>query len=491
MLSLPDPPLSALDGPSAPPLVVDLDGTLILTDMLHESSLRLLRDAPWGVLAMPLWLLQGKASLKQQIGRRVQLDASALPYNEPFVQWLRAQHAAGRRTVLCTASDRAIADAIALHLGCFDEVMASDGNTNLAGPAKAAALVQAFGERGFDYAGNSHADVAVWKAARSAIVVNASAGVTRQANRQGNISDQFARTPAGIGPWQKALRLHQWLKNLLLFVPLLAAHRVADGTAWADLLLAFLAFSLCASSVYVTNDLLDLESDRKHPRKRLRPFASGALAAWQGVAVVPILALASLVLAWQVGPAFFGWLLVYFAITSAYSLALKRWVLVDCIALAVLYTLRIVAGAAAIDQPLSFWLLAFSGFLFMSLAFVKRYAELMVQQAAGKTQAHGRGYLTSDAPIVQNLGIAAGYTAVVVLALYLNSDTVMVMYRAPELIWAAVPVTVFWVSWMWLRAVRGEMHDDPLVFAFKDRASLLAGALFGLALLAASLGLPW
>ncbi|XAH23742.1 UbiA family prenyltransferase [Xylophilus sp. GW821-FHT01B05] len=473
------------------PLVVDLDGTLILTDMLHESSLQLLRDAPWRVLAMPLWLSRGKAVLKQEIGQRVQMDAATLPYNEPFLQWLRAQHAGGRQIVLCTASDRTVADAIARHLGCFDQVMASDGSTNLAGSAKAAALVQAFGERGFDYAGNSQADVAVWQAARSAIVVNASDAVTRRAESLGNVADRFARAPAGLTPWRKALRLHQWLKNLLLFVPLLAAHRIADGAAWGDLLVAFLAFSLCASSVYVANDLLDLESDRRHPRKRRRPFASGALAAWQGVAVVPVLTVASLALAWQVGAGFFAWLLVYFTITWAYSLALKRLVLVDCIALAVLYTLRIVAGAAAIALPMSFWLLAFSGFLFLSLAFVKRYAELMVQQAAGKTQAHGRGYLTSDAPIVQNLGITAGYTAVVVLALYLNSEAVLVMYSTPELIWATVPLMVFWVSWMWLRTVRGEMHDDPLVFAFKDKASLATGLLFGLTLVAASVGYPW
>ncbi|GKT13456.1 UbiA family prenyltransferase [Acidovorax sp. SUPP2522] len=484
--SLPTP------GPSSePPLVVDLDGTLILTDMLHESSLQLLRDGPWRALALPVWLARGKAALKQEIGQRVQMDVATLPYNVPFVQWLRNQHAAGRRTVLCTASDCSVAQAIAAHLGCFDQVMASDGATNLAGRAKAAALVQAFGERGFDYAGNSQADVPVWQAARSAIVVNASGAVTRRAEAHGNVAERFPREPAGLKPWRKALRLHQWLKNLLLFVPLVAAHRVADGEAWGLLLVAFLAFSLCASSVYVANDLLDLESDRRHPRKRLRPFASGALAAWQGVALVPVLTAASFALAWQVGQGFFGWLLGYFAITWAYSLALKRWVLVDCIALAVLYTLRIVAGAYAITQPLSFWLLAFSGFLFLSLAFVKRYAELMVQQAAGKTQAHGRGYLTSDAPIVQNLGIAAGYTAVVVLALYLNSESVLLMYRAPEMIWAAVPVMVFWVSWMWLRAVRGQMHDDPLVFAFKDRASLAAGALFSLAMVAAALGLPW
>ncbi len=481
------PSLSA----DALPLVVDLDGTLLLTDMLHESSLQLVREAPWKALALPVWLAGGKAALKRRIAQQVEVPVAHLPYNQPLVTWLREQRATGRRVVLCTASDQALADAIAAHLGCFDAVMASDGATNLAGPAKADALVRAFGERGFDYAGNSRADLPVWRAARAAIVVNASASVARRAEAQGNVQRSFPPASAGLSVWRKALRLHQWMKNLLLFVPLMAAHRLGDGAAWTQLLMAFLAFGLCASSVYLANDLLDLESDRQHPRKRLRPFAAGTLPAWKGVALVPVLAGSSLALAWATAPAFLAWLLVYFATTWAYSLALKRWVLVDCVALAVLYTLRLVAGAAAIAQPLSFWLIACSGFLFLSLAFVKRYAELLVQQAAGKTQVHGRGYLTSDAPIVQSLGVAAGYTSVVVLALYLNSDAVMTMYRAPGLVWATVPVLAFWVSWMWLRAARGEMHDDPLVFAFKDRASIVAGAVFVLALVAAALGWPW
>ncbi len=326
------------------PLVVDLDGTLLLTDMLHESALQLVRDAPWKALALPVWLAGGKAALKRRIAQQVDLPVAHLPYNQRLVAWLREQRAAGRRVVLCTASDQGLADAVAAHLGCFDAVMASDGATNLAGPAKAGALVRAFGERGFDYAGNSHADLPVWKAARAAIVVNAQGSVARRAEAQGNVQRSFPPAPAGASAWRRALRLHQWMKNLLLFVPLLAAHRVGDGAAWMQLFVAFLAFGLCASSVYLANDLLDLESDRQHPRKRLRPFAAGTLPAWQGVAFVPVLAGASLWLAWATGPAFLGWLLVYFATTWAYSLVLKRWALVDCVALAVLYTLRVVAG---------------------------------------------------------------------------------------------------------------------------------------------------
>jgi 4-hydroxybenzoate polyprenyltransferase len=296
---------------------------------------------------------------------------------------------------------------------------------------------------------------------------------------------------AGLSTLRRMLRVHQWLKNLLLFVPLLAAHRLGNGPAWLALLLAFASFSLCASSVYIANDLLDLESDRLHPRKRLRPFACGQMPVWMGVVFAPLLLLASLLLATFVGGQFLPWLLAYFGLTCAYSWGLKRLVLVDCLTLALLYTLRIVAGAAAVAQVLSFWLLAFSVFLFLSLAFVKRYAELEVQVLSGKQKFHGRGYHTTDAPLVQTMGIVSGYASVLVLALYLNSDAVLRLYRAPQIIWGAVPVMLFWVSWMWLQAQRGQMHDDPLVFAVKDRASLAAGVIFVAIIAAGAVGWPW
>lgn len=475
------------------PLVVDLDGTLILTDMLHESALQLARTQPAAALQMPVWLASGKAGFKKQVSDRTHAHPASLPFNEPFLEWLREQKAAGRSLVLCTASDASIAHAIAQHLGLFDQVMASDGVLNLSGSQKANALVQAFGPRGFDYAGNAAVDLAVWKVARQAIVVNASASVTAKAQALGNVAHVVPGAPGSRTAllWLRAMRVHQWLKNLLLFVPLMAAHQLQDVGALTTLLVAFLAWGLCASSVYIANDLLDLESDRQHPRKRRRPFAAGTLSSLQGAIAVPILAGASLYLGALVGPRFLAWMLVYLALTWAYSLSLKRMALLDCITLACLYTLRIVAGSVAADLPLSFWLLACSAFLFLSLAFVKRYAELLVQRDAGKTRAHGRGYEVSDAPMVQSLGVAAGYTAVVVLALYLNSATVLMMYDTPELIWGTVPIMCFWVSRMWLCAARGQMHDDPLVFAFKDRASLVAGALFCAVLMAASAHYPW
>ena len=473
------------------PLVVDLDGTLIRTDMLHESALRVLRDHPFYLLFIPYWLSQGKAVLKRNLSNRTGFDPSSVPYNSDLLDWLKQQQTQGRKLILCTASDHAIALAISEYLGIFDEIMASDGTTNLAGTHKAEALEQRFGHAGFDYAGNSRADLAVWQRARQAVVVNASAKVTRQAEDFCEVERVFPPLAVGFSACRKMLRIHQWMKNCLLFVPLLAAHQITNTDAWLALIMAFFSFSLCASSVYIVNDLLDLESDRQHPRKCMRPFASGLIPASVGVALAPVLLLSSLALALHVGSHFLSWLLFYFVLTCAYSGGLKRLMLVDCLILAMLYTLRIVAGAAAISMGLSFWLLAFSVFLFLSLAFVKRYAELEVQLLSGKQKTHGRGYYTSDAPLLQTMGMASGYAAILVLAFYLNSEDVTKLYKTPELVWGAVPIMLFWISWMWMKAHRGEMHDDPLVFALKDKASLQAGVAFAAVLAMGAAGWPW
>ncbi len=469
------------------PLVVDLDGTLLHTDTLHESALQLLRDKPASTLRIPAWLARGKAYMKRQISSLTELNVETLPYNLPFIDWLKEQRAAGRRLVLCTATDRSIAEAIAGHLQLFDEVIATDGSVNLAGGRKADALVARFGAKGFDYAGNAAPDLAVWDRAREAVVVNASRALVATARARFTVARVFEAQASGFTVWRRALRLHQWLKNLLLFMPLLAAHQLGNAAAWGTLAIAFVAFSLCASSVYLANDLLDLESDRLHPRKRARPFASGALEVWVGVALAPVLLAASLGLASLVGTAFLGWLSVYFLLTCWYSWLLKRLILVDCLTLAILYTLRVLAGGAAVGLALSFWLLAFAVFLFLSLAFVKRYAELELQRTSGRTKLHGRGYLTDDASLIQTMGITAGQASVLVLALYLNSEAVTKLYRHPEVIWGAVPVMLFWIHWMWMQAHRGRMHDDPLVFAVKDRTSLMAGACVGLVLAAGAL----
>jgi len=473
------------------PLIVDLDGTLINTDMLHESAIGVIRNNLWNTFRIPYWLLHGKAHLKQNLADRHDFDPRLLPYNHHFISWLNEQRSIGRRLILCTASDFALATIISNHLGIFDEVIASDGVVNLAGQNKAAALVERFGQGGFDYAGNSHDDLAVWQYARRAVVVNATTKLAQKVIPACEVEMKFPQASPDIFIWSRVLRMHQWLKNLLLFIPLFAAHQFMNADVWPTLIIAFLSFSLCASSVYISNDLLDLESDRQHPRKCKRAFASGLVPAWIGVLLSPLLLLSSFALAHYVGESFFYWLFFYFILTCAYSFSLKRLILVDCITLAVLYTLRIVAGAAAASMMLSFWLLAFAVFLFLSLAFIKRYAELEVQVHNGKKKIHGRGYYTSDASLIQTLGVTSGYAAVLVLALYLNSEAVAKLYHTPEFIWGVVPVMLFWISWMWMQAHRGEMHDDPLVFAVKDKASLFAGVAFAAVLTLGAIGWPW
>jgi 4-hydroxybenzoate polyprenyltransferase len=460
------------------PLVVDLDGTLVGTDTLHEAALRLLRDRPQKVFGIPGLLARGKAVLKARLAQDTTFHPEALPYQRDFLDWLGEQRAQGRILVLCTAADRVVAEAIANHLGLFDEVMASDGTTNLAGENKALALENRFGSNAFDYAGNSRTDLPVWKRARRAIVVNGSSRLVDKAAILCPVERVFSSERPGVTGWRHVLRLHQWFKNILLFVPLLAAHRLTEIDTWLSMGLAFFSFSVCASAVYVTNDLSDLDSDRLHPRKKFRPFASGLVPVWIGVVLAPILLMVGFSLGAVVGGTFLPWLAAYFILTCAYTLGLKRIVLVDCLTLAILYTLRIISGAAAADMSLSFWLLAFSVFLFLSLSFVKRYAELEVKGRNGEEKLHGRGYYTSDASLIQTLGIAAGYASILVLALYLNSTAVARLYATPEIVWGCVPTLAFWISWVWLKAHRGEMHDDPLVFALKDKASLVSGVVF-------------
>ena len=321
-------------------------------------------------------------------------------------------------------------------------------------------------------------------------MVHPSQGVIQRASSGGAVERVFPRPTVGFTAWRRVLRLHQWLKNLLLVVPAVAAHQVTQMDTWPSLILAFFSFSLCASAVYITNDLLDLESDRQHPYKRARPFASGQVPVWAGFALMPVLLGSSTGIALYLGGPFVSWLLVYFTLTCAYSLTLKRLLLVDCLTLAMLYTLRIIAGAAVVSIELSFWLLAFSCFFFLSLSFVKRYAELQILSDVGRQQASGRAYLITDAPLIQMLGITSGYAAVVVLALYLNSDAVLRLYQTPKFLWAAVPIMVFWISWIWTQAHRGQLHKDPVVFALTDRVSLLAGLAFACVLTAGAVSWP-
>jgi len=464
-------------------LCVDLDGTLLRSDVLYESVLALLSKNPLYLFLLPLWLLRGKAALKHEIASRVELDAAALPYDERLVEMLRTTSV--RPRVLCTATNGKYATSIAEHLGVFDLVLASDESRNLSGKRKADLLVERFGERAFDYAGNEECDLKVWERARAAWVVNATDSLARRASRVSRVDQHLPPSRGGLKTWVKAIRVHQWLKNLLVFVPLLASHRFLEVGAVVPAVIAFLAFGLCASGVYVLNDLLDLPSDRAHPRKRRRPFAAGSLPLLHGLFAAPLLTFAGFALALLVGWEFAGVLLGYYAMTLAYSLRLKRVVMVDVVMLAGLYTIRIIGGAVAIDGGLSFWLLAFSMFLFLSLAMLKRYTELAAMLANGQNKASGRGYTVDDLPLIQSLGGSSGYCAVLVFALYINSPDSLELYRRPQLLWLICPMLLYWISRVWVKAHRGMMDDDPVVFAVTDRMSQVVIAVCGLMILGA------
>lgn len=457
------------------PLCVDLDGTLVAADSLHEGLIELLKRAPLRLLALPGWLLQGKSGFKHQVARYANLDAGALPYRREVLDWLRAEHAAGRRLVLATAADQQVAHAVATHLGIFEAVLSSGDGLTGSGAGKRDALRARYGDKGYDYAGNDAVDEVVWQSAHSAIVVG-DAAIAAIAARATSVERVFPASFGGARAWLEALRLHQWVKNALIFLPALLAHRIQQPPVMLASLLAFLAFGLCASSVYIVNDLFDLASDRRHPRKQRRPFASGRLSPVAGLAVALLLFCSAAAIAASVTLNYCLVLAGYYVLTWAYTLKLKRAALVDVMVLAGLYTIRIIAGAAATGIPLSFWLLAFSVFIFVSLGFVKRYTELLDAVKAGNNGAHGRGYRGDDLPVLLALGVAAGYCTVVVVALYINSSDSQALYRHPKPLWLICPLLLYWISRIWLLTTRGLMHDDPVVFAIKDRISLVVVA---------------
>jgi len=467
------------------PLCVDCDGTLLRTDLLHEAVFMLAKQYPPGLFLLPFWLLKGKAYVKEKLTQHVVFDWSTLPLNQDVIAQIKIAREKGRKIVLATASPMLWAEGIAKHVGLFDEVMATQEYLNLSGANKAKQLVSRFGERGFDYVGNSSTDLKVWRHAHTAIVASSNRSLIRNAMNASEALDVIPVKRAGLLSYIKALRVHQWLKNVLVFIPMLAAYKLDAPEALIASSLAFIAFSLCASSVYVLNDLLDLESDRQHVRKCRRPFAAATIPLWQGVLMVPVLLAVALAIALMLPQDFLIVLVVYYAMTMAYSFRLKRQVIVDVMMLAGLYTMRIIAGAAAANVIPSFWLLAFSMFIFLDLAMIKRYSELLVTLQQSKETAAGRGYTVNDLPVLMSLGASAGLGSVLIFSLYLHSPDVSEHYESVFWLWLLPPILLYWVSRLWMKAHRGEVDDDPVVFAVRDWQSLVVLALSAGCILAA------
>lgn len=468
------------------PLAVDLDGTLISTDLLWESVFQLLRVNPLYLFLLPVWLFSGKARLKTEIARRINFDAGHLPYREDFISYLRAERVRGRDLILITAAAEPFAKAVAAHLGLFSAVYHTDETTNLASQRKVDLLSRLYGERGFDYAGNDRADIVVFKAARNAIVVAPDASADRY--QKAHSTARFDGKRPTVKTLVKMLRVHQWLKNVLVFTPAVLAHTITQPETFVACVLAAVAFSFSASAIYIINDILDLPLDRQHPTKRNRPFASGMLSIPFGLCVSMLLLVATasfcLLLPWE----FAAVVVLYLVVTTAYSLSLKRMLLIDVICLAGLYSVRILGGTAAVTEDLSFWLTGFGMFFFLSLALVKRYVELQFTKVDVGDRIAGRGYRPEDIQIVGQSGIASAFAAALVLALYIQSDEIRGLYSEPWVIWPLVPMVLYINVRIWILAHRKEMDDDPVVFIATDwRSQLFIAAGVGLFALASVL----
>jgi 4-hydroxybenzoate polyprenyltransferase len=459
-------------------LCVDLDGTLIRTDTLLESVMLFLKEG--GIRALCLlcvWTLRGKACLKRNIAERIRFNPAELPYHEELLAFLKAERAAGARLVLATGADERLARLIADHLGIFDEVLASDGKTNLTSSRKMRALVDRFGARGFRYVGNSRADLPVWRQAGQAIICCTGNALPRRVQREGIPTGRvFQERHHRFGLLAAALRLYQWPKNLLIWVPLFLSHRMGEPALILKGVVAMTAFSFCASALYLVNDLLDLTADRAHPRKCSRPFASGRLNPWIGVALAPALTLASLIMAWLLSPDFLTVLALYAACSVAYSFFFKEAPLLDVCLLGWLYVVRIFAGGAAMNIVISSWTLGYCMFLFLSLALLKRYVELLMLSATKQNAVRGRGYVIADSPIVACFGAGTACVAALLLALYIESPEVRLLYRHPQRLWLLCGLHIYWIARTWLLANRGQMHHDPVLFALRDRTSYWLGA---------------
>jgi len=456
------------------PLCVDLDGTLAKSDTLVDSLLVLARTRPQLLLMLPGKVLHGKAAFKAFVTESISLDVAHLPYNHELLRFLQQEHAQGRAIYLATGADASLANRVADHLGIFSGVLGSDGATNLTGSKKLDGVHSRLGPE-FDYIGNDTHDLPLLAQAREAMVANPSYGL-RSALKAGGIrpARSFEEQRHPLKSLIKALRLHQWAKNLLIFVPLFLSHTLSMGQMLRAVA-AFYCFSLTASAAYIVNDLLDVEADRRHPRKRLRPFAAGDLSPFAGICVVVVFLLFALSCARFLPTAFYGWLLLYLAMAFAYSGYLKRIALLDVMVLSGLYILRLLAGGAATQTQISHWLAGFSMFLFLSLAIVKRFAELENLRASSSTPKNGRGYLLADLPQIRSFGTASAYAAVVVFAIYISGPDVMKLYRQPRLLWLIVPLMILWLNRVWLLASRGVLDEDPVAFALTDRMSQWIG----------------
>lgn len=459
------------------PLIVDVDGTLIRSDLLFEAALQLIATQPWNSWKLVIWLAGGKASLKKNLVETTDPHIATIPLRAETVAAIEDARAAGRSVWLASASDQRWVEKIAERIGGVDGVMGSDGVTNLSGSNKASALVERFGPKGFDYIGDHMVDMPVWEAARRPIVIAQNGGLERAVKCRFPDAEIIARPRTPIRRYFKAMRPYQWAKNALVFLPAIAGHSVGDIAVLMAAVMAFFAFSFAASSAYIINDLLDLPGDRDHHRKSKRPFAAADISIPRGIVMAIGLMALAIGIACLLPLEFLSILIGYVVATLGYSLVLKRHMLIDVITLGGLYTVRVLGGIAATGEEKSQWLLMFCLFFFLSLAIVKRCSELVARRDAGKSSPPGRGYAINDLVMLLPLGAAAGYASVMVIMLYLSSPRMIGLYSHPLRMWLICPLLIYWISRALMLSNRGEMHDDPIIFALTDKVSWLIGVI--------------
>ncbi|NHT75300.1 UbiA family prenyltransferase [Ferranicluibacter rubi] len=469
------------------PLCVDLDGTLVAADTLWEGVAVVLFRNPLMLFALVLWALRGKAHLKHEVAARSGRTGGDWPYRPEVMERLQRERATGRDIVLVTGAAERVALDVAAHAGIFTGVLHSSPTHNLTSHRKRAELIARYGEAGFDYMGNSRDDVAVFDAARTAIVVAPDRAAETWRRRHG--AERLETGTIGIKDTLKSIRVHQWAKNILIAVPMALDHDILQQEALINTIVAFFAFSFLASAVYVINDISDLTNDRRHPKKRFRPLASGRMSVPTGLALAASLLIASGALTLTMPRDFILTLGIYLAITTAYTFFLKRKLLVDVFTLAGLYTIRIVAGATATGTELSFWLLAFSIFFFLSLALVKRYVELDEHGGEAGAQVPGRGYMQVDFEMVGQAGVSSAFASALVLALYIHSVEMQQMYSMPAALWPLCPMVLYMLLRIWMLARRGALHEDPVVFIMRDWRSIATMAAGGVLVMIGAVGI--
>ncbi len=480
--------ISALNCELTLPLVLDLDGTLVTTDTLHEALFLVLKRDWSKAWQVPLWTFKGRAVVKERLAKVVtEEDVARFPINVALQEFAEREARLGREIVLATAADQAIAEKVAQLFPFVSKIIASDGRTNMRGRAKAEELRRLYPE-GFIYAGDSHPDIHVWRHSLGAVFAGTSPRLVERAREVTDIMASFPRRALGLNGLRRGLRLHQWAKNVLIFVPLILGGKAMDAVAWIHALEAFLAFSLLASATYLINDIWDLQEDRQHWSKKHRPLASGELPIALSVGLIAACGITALGLALAAGTGCVAMLTLYLILSLSYSFRLKREPIIDVFLLATLFTMRLATGVVVTEVAFSPWLLVFSMFVFLSLSLAKRQTEITRMVAHGQEAAPGRGYKASDAPFLLATGAATMMATVLIMVIYLIEDAFpRGFYKHPDFLWGFAVIIFLWLARVWLLCHRGQLRDDPVAFALKDRLSLFYAAVMGVIFIAAVL----